>query len=142
MFTVNYIFISTSIIFINLQIKALSANFSLASFIYTFGHLRKLDKQENMFFLYMHAHTHNLSAFSFPWISTRSISLSLLHTALTLFQSIIYAFKHVFFFSHTHEHIHLTVNTKQENKQKTCSLTHTHTHTHTSSLHKHIHVHT
>lgn len=36
--TVNYIFISTSNIFIDLQIKALSANFSLASFIYTFEH--------------------------------------------------------------------------------------------------------
>lgn len=39
-FSVNYIFMSTKTIFIDLPIKALSANFSLASFIYTFEHLR------------------------------------------------------------------------------------------------------
>lgn len=54
-FSVNYIFISTKIIFIDLHIKALSANFSLASFIYTFEHLKKLD---NFFFL-LHACTHS-----------------------------------------------------------------------------------
>lgn len=36
--TVNCIFISTSFVVINLQSKVLSANFSLASFIYKFEH--------------------------------------------------------------------------------------------------------
>lgn len=71
----------------------------------------------------MQSHTHDLSAFSFPWTSTHALLLSFIHTHYTLFQSVIYAFKHVFFFSfsHTREHIHLTVGTKQKNM-------HTYTH--------------